>query len=306
MEPASPVEIVRDERLGGVTLMLKRDDLIDPEITGNKWRKLRHNLGELRTGTLLTFGGAYSGHIRAVAAAGRRLGLATIGVIRGEEHLPLNPSLGYARACGMWLTYLDRTTYRAKHTPEVIALLRRRFGDFDLLPEGGSNAAAVRGCAELPGEITESFDVVCCPVGTGGTLAGIAAGLGPGQRALGFAVLKGAGFLAAEVARLQTEAYGTAPANWELDLDFHFGGYARVPPELDGFARDFEARHGLPVERVYVAKMLYGLYARAAGFAPGTRIVAVITGRPSIPAAPCADPADPAGLDTGSGSDGSR
>jgi 1-aminocyclopropane-1-carboxylate deaminase len=290
------VQLVRDERLGDLTLLLKRDDLIDPEITGNKWRKLRYNLDGLRTGTLLTFGGAYSGHVRAVAAAGRRLGLSTIGVIRGEEHLPLNPSLAYATACGMRLVYLDRPAYRAKHTPEVIAALRARFGDFDLLPEGGSNAAAVRGCAELPGEIAGGFDVVCCPVGTGGTLAGIAAGLSPGQRALGFAVLKGAGFLAAEVARLQTDAYGAATPNWELDLDFHFGGYARVPHDLDDFARDFEARHGLPVERIYVAKMLYGLFATASRFAPGSRVVAVITGQPSIPVSPCAAPT---GFDSG-------
>ncbi|GLW08678.1 1-aminocyclopropane-1-carboxylate deaminase [Microtetraspora sp. NBRC 13810] len=284
----SPLEQVRDERLGGVRLALKRDDLIDPEITGNKWRKLKHNLARARTGTLLTFGGAYSGHIRAVAAAGRRYGFATIGVIRGEEHLPLNPSLAYARGCGMRLTYLDRTAYRAKHTPEVAARLHAAFGDFDLIPEGGSNAAAVLGCAELPAEIADDFDVICCPVGTGGTLAGIAAGLPPGRRALGFAVLKGAGFLAEEVARLQREAYGTVSGNWALDLDFHFGGYARVPPELSAFAGDFEARHGLAVERIYVAKMLYGVYALAASgaFAPGTRVVAVVTGGPAVPVPP--------------------
>ncbi|MFI0417246.1 1-aminocyclopropane-1-carboxylate deaminase/D-cysteine desulfhydrase [Spongiactinospora sp. 9N601] len=300
----TPLTSVADERLGGVRLLLKRDDLIDPEIIGNKWRKLRHNLAGLRPGRpLLTFGGAYSGHLRAVAAAGRRLGVPTIGVVRGEERLPLNPSLALAATCGMRLRYLDRTTYRAKHTPEVIAALRAELGDFHLIPEGGSNAAGVRGCAELPAEITTGYDVICCPVGTGGTLAGIAAGLPPGRRALGFAVLRGAGYLAGEVARLQREAYGEPTANWDLDLDHHFGGYARVPPGLEAFAAGFEDRHGLEVERIYVAKMLYGIYERASAgrFPPGTRVVAVITGRrslpqPSTPVAPCAAPT---GLDSG-------
>jgi 1-aminocyclopropane-1-carboxylate deaminase len=150
----------------------------------------------------------------------------------------------------------------------------------------------VRGCAELPAEIDADYDVVCCPVGTGGTLAGIAAGLPPGRRALGFAVLKGAGFLAGEVARLQREAYGHAGSNWSLNLDYHFGGYARSTPELDAFA----ARHG--VERVYVAKMLYGLFdlVRQGAFAPGTTIVAVVTGQPSSLVAECGAPT---GFDSG-------
>ena len=148
----------------------------------NKARKLKYNLVAAReqgADTLLTFGGAYSNHIRAVAAAGAEHGFATIGVIRGEEHLPLNESLTVATGHGMRLAYLDRTTYREKHSAAVVARLRERFGDFYLLPEGGSNEAAVRGCAELPGELGTGFDVICCAVGTGGTLAGIAAGLAP-------------------------------------------------------------------------------------------------------------------------------
>lgn len=215
-----------------------------------------------------------------MAEAGARHGIETIGVIRGEEHLPLNPTLARAAACGMTLTYLDRASYRLKHTGEVQARLRARWGDdVVILPEGGSNAAAVRGCAELPGEIEDDYDVICCPVGTGGTLAGISAGLPEGKRALGFAVLKGAGFLEGEVARLQREAYGRTWPNWSINLDYHFGGYARSTPELERFA----AEHG--VERVYVAKMLYGILdlARRGAFAPGTRVVAVVTGQPSTP-----------------------
>ncbi len=271
----SPIEEVRDERLGGVRLLLKRDDLIHPEISGNKWRKLKYNL---TGGRALTFGGAYSNHIRAVAAAGALYGFETIGVIRGEEHLPLNPSLEFAVARGMRLTYLDRSAYRLKHTLEVIAGLRARFGDFRLLPEGGSNAAAVRGCAELAEEIDVGFDVICCPVGTGGTLAGIAAGLGPGRRAVGYSVLKGGGFLADDVARLQREALGRVTGNWHIEQDFHFGGYARRSAELDDFISGFTVRHGLRLDRIYVAKMMYGIFAQADRWVPGTVVVAVVTG----------------------------
>ncbi|MFL6111675.1 MAG: 1-aminocyclopropane-1-carboxylate deaminase/D-cysteine desulfhydrase [Catenulispora sp.] len=247
----------------------------------NKPRKLKYNLEAARgqgASTLLTFGGAYSNHIRAVAAAGRASGLATIGVIRGEEHVPLNSSLAFAVAQGMRLTYMDRETYRAKDSPSVRRSLADRFGDFFLIPEGGSNAAAVRGCAELPGEIAEPFDVICCPVGTGGTLAGIAAGLGPGQRAIGFAVLKG-GFLTGEVAALHRETYGRVFENWHVEDDFHFGGYAKVPRELAEFAAKFGASRGFEVDRIYVAKMLYGITTmiHAGRFASGTRIVAVVT-----------------------------
>ena len=280
-EPASPVVELADERAArrGLRLFLKRDDLVHPELPGNKWRKLRHNIGPAREhGTLLTFGGAYSNHIRAVAAAGRIHGFATIGVVRGEEHLPLNASLAHAERMGMRLTYMDRATYRRKHEPDVVEALRERWGDFYLLPEGGSNPLAVRGCAELGAEVP-GFDVVCCPCGTGGTLAGLAAGLAPRQRAVGFAVLKG-GFMTAEVERLQHEAYGGRRGDWSVEDGFHFGGYARTTPELDAFADDFARRHGVVLDRIYTAKMMFGVLALAerGAFPEGARILAVITG----------------------------
>ena len=247
----------------------------------NKPRKLKYNLEKARragASTLLTFGGAYSNHIRAVAAAGRAEGFRTIGVIRGEPHEPLNDSLAFAAAQGMHLMYVDRETYRTKKSHNMRRFLESCFGTFYLIPEGGSNPAAVKGCAELPGEIAEPFDVICCPVGTGGTLAGIAAGLGPGQRAIGFAALKG-GFLTKEVAELQRQTYQKVFDNWHIEDDFHFGGYAKVPPELDAFAEKFGEEHGFEVDRIYVAKMLYGItqLIEAGRFEPGTRIVAVVT-----------------------------
>ncbi|MEV5676914.1 pyridoxal-phosphate dependent enzyme [Streptomyces sp. NPDC052164] len=281
----SPLRPAEDERFRrhGVSLLLKRDDLIHPDLPGNKWRKLSLNLAAAAGRTVLTFGGAYSNHLRATAAAGRLLGFPTVGVVRGDElaHRPLNPSLARCAADGMRLHFVDRSTYRAKTDPDVLDGLLRLFGDVDVLPEGGSNALAAQGCTELGRELRGHTDVAAVACGTGGTLAGLAAGLAPGQRALGIPVLRG-GFLGEAVARLQREAFGGPAGQWSLDERFHFGGYARTPPELHAFAEDFEDRHGLPVERVYVAKLLYALTALtgAGAFAPGTTVTAVVTGTP--------------------------
>jgi 1-aminocyclopropane-1-carboxylate deaminase len=280
----SPVQELADERLDarGVRLYLKRDDLIHGEIPGNKWRKLKYNLAaaaEQGNSMLLTFGGAYSNHIRATAAAGHYFGFSTIGVIRGEDHLPLNPSLAYAVDRGMRLSYMDRTTYRNKNSPAVTESLLREFGDFYLVPEGGSNALAVRGCAELPAEISVEFDVICCPCGTGGTLAGVAAGLQPGRQAVGFSALKGGDFLVDDVRRLQGE-FGNVSANWSIETSYHFGGFARRTPELDGFIENFRDRQGMVLDWVYVAKMMYGIFdlVERGRFTAGATIVAIVTG----------------------------
>ncbi|MBK3602442.1 1-aminocyclopropane-1-carboxylate deaminase, partial [Streptomyces sp. MBT54] len=197
---------------------------------------------------------------------------------------PLNPSLARCAADGMRLHFVDRTTYRAKASPEVLAGLLSRFGDVQVIPEGGSNALAAQGCTALGRELAGEADVAAVACGTGGTLAGLAAGLEPGQRALGVPVV-GGGFLAGEVARLQREAFGGPAGDWALEERFTFGGYARTTPELDAFADGFEDRHGLPVERVHVAKLLFALTALTdeGAFAPGTRVAAVITGAPDAP-----------------------
>ncbi|WP_309235561.1 pyridoxal-phosphate dependent enzyme [Streptomyces sp. TRM64462] len=294
----SPLEPVDDDRFvrRGLRLLLKRDDLIHPDLVGNKWRKLAPNLAGAAGRPVLTFGGAYSNHLRATAAAGRLLGFPTTGVVRGDELAgrPLNPSLARCAADGMRLVFVDRATYRAKGDPEVLARLRRDAPEGTVVvPEGGSNAAAVRGCAELGRELRGRADVVAVACGTGGTLAGLAAGLGPGRRAVGFPALKG-GFLAAEIRDLQERAFGGPAGSWSLEERFHFGGFARSTPELEAFAEDFGARHGFAVERVYVAKMLYGLVALAeeGAFPPGTSVAAVITGRPEPGAAAGAGGAD--------------
>jgi 1-aminocyclopropane-1-carboxylate deaminase len=281
------LEKLADERFTrrGVRLLLKRDDLIHPELIGNKWRKLAPNLAAAAGRTVVTFGGAYSNHLRATAAAGRLLGQPTVGVVRGQElaDRPLNPSLARCVADGMRLHFLARSTYRRKTDPETLAAVLREAGAEGayVVPEGGSNALAVRGCRALGEELRGRADVVAVACGTGGTLAGLAAGLGPGQQALGVPVLKG-GFLTDDVRALQVAAFGGPRGDWRLDERFHFGGYARTGPELDAFAKDFQDRHQVPVERLYVAKLLYGLVTLVEedAFAPGTTVAAVVTGSP--------------------------
>ncbi|MBC2904846.1 pyridoxal-phosphate dependent enzyme [Streptomyces cupreus] len=283
----SPLQELVDDRFArsGVRLLLKRDDLIHPDLIGNKWRKLAPNLTAAAGRTVLTFGGAYSNHLRATAAAGRLLGLPTIGVVRGQELAgrPLNPSLARCAADGMRLHFVDRSTYRRKTEPDTQAAILRATDAEDayVVPEGGSNDRAVHGCQGLGAELRGHADLVALACGTGGTLAGLAAGLASGQRVLGIPVLKG-GFLTDDISALQHRAFGGPQGTWTLDDRFHFGGYARTTPELESFAADFEQRHGVPVERLYVAKLLYGLVTLAAegAFPRGTTIAAVITGRP--------------------------
>lgn len=217
--PSALVEAADDrfERYG-VRLLLKRDDLVHPQLPGNKWRKLAPNLRAALAGghdQLLTFGGAYSNHLRATAAAGRLLGLRTVGVVRGDELAgrPLNDSLARCAADGMRLHFVSRSEYRRKAEPDRLARLVDAAGARGayVVPEGGSNALALAGCAELGRELRGAADVVAVACGTGGTLAGLAAGLGPGQRALGVPVLAG-GFLAAEIRSLQAAAFGVRPA----------------------------------------------------------------------------------------------
>ncbi|MFI0814986.1 1-aminocyclopropane-1-carboxylate deaminase/D-cysteine desulfhydrase [Streptomyces sp. NPDC021098] len=278
----------------GLELRLKRDDLIHPTVPGNKWRKLTPNLraaAEQGHTRLLTFGGAYSHHIRAVAAAGAAWGLDTVGIIRGDElaERPRNWSLALAESYGMRLSFLDRSGYRqilrSLDDPGTRRELEARWGRAYVLPEGGTNALAAQGTAELVAEMPDlgARDLVCCAVGTGGTLAGIAAALPEGARALGFAVLKGAdGYLEGEVAELHRRGWGRGFSNWRIEHGWHGGRYGRVPAELEAFAAGFEERHGVRVERRYVAKMLWGVFGLAeAGALPrGGRVTAVVTGPP--------------------------
>ncbi|MCF6235780.1 MAG: pyridoxal-phosphate dependent enzyme [Gammaproteobacteria bacterium] len=286
MKPAfRPLQEVEDKNLdkSGVRLLIKREDLVHPIISGNKWHKLKYNLEAAKAqqhNTLLSFGGAYSNHIHALAGVGKAYGFNTIGIIRGEAYSPLNPTLQFAVDHGMQLHYLSRSDYRHKHEPGIIDQLKEYFGEFYLIPEGGSNALAVKGCQEIITDIDIPFDVITSPCGTGGTLAGLISGLEGKKKALGFAVLKGAHFLQDDIAQLLHDANKPRFENWEINLDYHFGSYAKKNPDLINFIDEFEAKHTIPLEPIYTGKMMYGLFdlIRQGKFSRGTTIVAIHTG----------------------------
>ncbi len=259
-----------------ILLFLKRDDLLHPYVSGNKWRKLKYNLIAARQGqfdTLLTFGGPYSNHLYATAAAGQWLGFKTIGVVRGDElrNQPLNPTLSFCQSCGMYLHFVSRIDFRRQEEPAFMADLHRQFGNFYALPEGGTNELAVRGTAEIMPELVTQLgyvpDFVCCSVGTGGTVAGLARSAPPETTVLGFSALKG--FVGGQ----QTETCN-------LITEYHFGGYAKTTPELFEFIRVFERNTGVRIEQVYTGKLLYGIYdlARQGYFPDGATVAAIHTG----------------------------
>jgi len=279
----APVVYLRDPRIErhGVTLAVKREDLLHPLLSGNKWRKLKYNLLHARAeghDTLLSFGGAYSNHIHALASAGRIWDFTTIGVIRGEPEAALNPTLRHAQACGMQLVFVDRGEYRRRHDPTWQDSMRRRFGPCYMIPEGGSNALALPGVGEIWQELEEGFDFVATAAGTGGTAAGLIATAPEGTTILAFAVLKGAGFLRNDVARLLGEA--PAERRWRLLEEYHGGGYARLQPSLLAFMDDFERRHGVALDPVYTGKMMYGLFdlIERGEIPAGSRVLALHTG----------------------------
>lgn len=263
----------------GIELWVKRDDSLHPVISGNKWRKLKYILDHalsLGAHTLISMGGAYSNHLHALAYVGRELGLKTVGLIRGEQPDTLNPTLADMRNWGMELKFVSRSDYRDlrhyKDRQDLPGINPRQYW----LPEGGAQALALKGVAELVREIDMPYDMLCVPCGTGTTLAGIIEAVPESVSVMGFAALKNAGFLTADVESLLSRPY----ANWQINPDYHFGGFAQVNAGLMAFIEAFELKTHVPLEPVYTGKMLYGLYDLIAQgcFKPGQRIIAVHTG----------------------------
>ena len=262
-----------------ITLVLKREDLLHPFVSGNKFRKLKYNVLEakkLKKKTLLTFGGAYSNHIAATAAAGQELDIATIGIIRGEElanKLVKNPTLQFAEQCGMQLHYITREAYRNKTNPRFIEDFKEMFGDFYLVPEGGTNELAIKGCTEILSETDKEYDYICTAVGTGGTLSGLVKSSGKQQHIVGFSALKGA-FQTSKV-----EKY-TSKTNYKIIDDYCFGGYAKIDSELVRFINEFKEKTGIPLDPIYTGKMMFGILdlIRKGYFKENSRILAIHTG----------------------------
>jgi 1-aminocyclopropane-1-carboxylate deaminase len=254
-----------------------RLDVIHPFISGNKWYKLKYNVDEfLRSGKdgLVTFGGAYSNHIVATAAAGKEFGINTIGIIRGEELTPdSNPVLQFASACGMKLIFVSREDYRLlKASDEMVR--EKIASDIFIVPEGGSNKFALKGCTEIVKEITIPFDYICAACGTGMTLAGIAKSIAENQKAIGISVLHGEDFLEKDISEW------SGSNNFQIIYDYHFGGYAKMNAALKTFCNTFYYQHQVRIEPVYTGKLFFGMYdlIRKDFFESGRTIVAVHSG----------------------------
>jgi 1-aminocyclopropane-1-carboxylate deaminase len=242
----------------GISLVIKREDLIHPFVSGNKFRKLKYNLLQAKAenqSTLLTFGGAYSNHIAALAYAGKENGFQTIGIIRGDElgdKIESNPTLKFAQECGMQFEFISREAYRLKTEATFLEQLQQKYGAFYLIPEGGTNAFAIQGCEEILTPEDASFDYVACAIGTGGTISGIINSILPHQKVLGFPALKG-DFLQDEIRKFVHHE------NWELITDYHFGGYGKVSPDLIDWINRFYAQTQIPLDPVYTGKMVFGI-----------------------------------------------
>ena len=255
-----PIQKINTEILteNGIHLYVKREDLIHPEISGNKWRKLKYNLIQAKQeecNTILTFGGAYSNHIAATAAAGFKTGFSTHGIIRGEETLPLNSTLLLAKKNGMTLSFVSREEYRKKTDSKEVKSIISKIDKPFVIPEGGSNELGVLGCEEIC-DLESDYDVLVSACGTGSTLAGIINGMSENQYAIGFPALKNASFLNEKIKSFLKGKN----INWHLELNYHFNGYAKQSPELIEFIQQFWTLHGIKLDPIYTSKAMFGLF----------------------------------------------
>ena len=265
--------------LSNFSLTIKREDRLHPDISGNKYRKLKYNLArakQLGLKTLLTFGGAYSNHIAAVAAAGKEFNFSTVGIIRGDElrnKIDTNPTMLFAEQCGMQFHFVTREDYRNKTESSFINNLKNIFGDFYLIPEGGTNELAIKGCEEILTNEDTDFNFICSAVGTGGTLAGLVKSSKPHQTVLGFSSLKGT------FQSLEIEKY-TSKKNFKIIDDYCFGGYAKIDEQLIRFINDFKEKTTIPLDPIYTGKMLFGIFdlIKKGKLKQNSRILAIHTG----------------------------
>lgn len=259
----------------GLIFDVLRLDKIHDTASGNKFFKLKHNLQEAKNQqkqAVLTFGGAFSNHIISTAYAANACGFRSIGIIRGEE--VENPTLEAAKQQGMQLKFISREQFRKKNDPEFINQLKHEFGDFYLIPEGGTNPLAVKGTAEIAALIPQEYDLICVSVGTGGTMAGLVNSKKDHQHIQGFSALKGA-WIKDEMNKLVDCENG-----WQINQENHFGGYAKWKPDLIDFINDFYQKTGIPLDPVYNGKMIYGLLSmwKSGAISADHHILAIHTG----------------------------
>lgn len=279
-----PIQSYRKWTSLNISLDIKRDDLLHDQVSGNKLRKLKYNLVEaqrLNHHTILTYGGAFSNHIAATAAAGSICGFKTIGVIRGEElgvnlanTLKTNSTLSAAYACGMKFKFVSRTAYRHKNCASFHKELEKEYGSFYNIPEGGTNVLAVKGTQEILAQTDkENYNYICVAAGTGGTAAGIINSTALDQKVIVFSALKG-DFIKNEILKY------TNRSNFQVINDITFGGYARSTDELIDFMNVRFRESGIPLEPIYTGKMMFGIehLIDSGVISEDSRILAVHTG----------------------------
>ncbi len=263
----------------GIEVWVKRDDLIHPIISGNKWRKLKyilHHALTIDSHTIISMGGAYSNHLHALAYVGKQLQVKTIGYIRGEKPRIMNATLKDLQTWGMELRFISRAEYKTlRQYKNENALLTLKAGEY-WLPEGGSTDLALQGVGEILTEIDMDFDVICVPCGTGTTLTGLIGSMNDGCYAVGFSALKGGEFLVGDIEKL----LNINKVNWDVKLDYHFGGFAKSNDELLLFIENFARKQNIELEPVYTGKMFYGIFdlIETDFFNPGQKIIAIHTG----------------------------
>jgi len=265
-----------------VLLSLKRYDMLPGVVSGNKFFKFRNNLNyALNNGfkAILSFGGAYSNHIAALAEASHQAGLQSIGIIRGEEHLPLNPTLSFSRSKGMVLAYLSRDKYRKKDYMDVAQPYIEKFGKTFVIPEGGSNRLGIMGASLMLQHMASQYSDIAVPVGSGGTMAGLIYSAGDRIRVHGFSALKGQ-FLSSSIQRLISTHQLNHDCHWQVHSQFHFGGYGRYSSDLINFINTFKLTYSIPLDPIYTGKMMFGVLAliRQGYFPAKSNILALHTG----------------------------
>lgn len=253
-----------------VKIFCKRDDLNHPIIQGNKLRKLKYNIGhalENKSQKIVTFGGAYSNHIAAIAQAAKLSGLSCLGFIRGDElknnQRKWSQTLQEANRTGMELVFLSREDYRLKQHSKVAKLSLSKIKNYTIIPEGGSNSLALLGVAEIIEELAQQIKApkyIITACGTGGTCAGLIDGVaqqGWDTKVIGIPVLKGAKFMQEDIQRL---SQFHQRVDWQLYFDYHAGGYAKLTEKYILFGKEFSQKTNIPLDRIYNIKSFYAAY----------------------------------------------
>jgi 1-aminocyclopropane-1-carboxylate deaminase len=243
-----------------VNVFLRREDLIHPQISGNKWRKLKYNVSfaiENKKELLITFGGAHSNHIAATAAAGNLYNIKTIGIIRGDYFTDLSPTLLLAKQNGMELHFVSIEDYKLRYT-EPEKLIPNEINNYHLIPEGGANELGLKGTREIISEKDELYEYIFTPIGTGNTFAGIVLSSKPHQKVIGINVLKNQEDTFNNISDvLKSNNY--FKDNWIINNDYHLGGYAKNNPKLVSYLYSFNEKHKIKLDPIYTGKMMFAV-----------------------------------------------